>query len=413
MQINQLSRHAYHTYLITASIRIFLLEFGFSVSGVYQIINVGMTPFQLIIVGTVLSATIFFFEIPTGIVADVYSRRLSVIIGIILTGIGFIIVGLSPTFEAALFSNFLWGLSNTFISGAFTAWIVDEIGQQHAEKGFLRRTQLEQIARVSGLFLGAIIGSFAIVLPMLFAGVGLLILGIFLIMIMPETGFTPISYKDHNTWNTFFFTFRVGLRSIREHPVLRALPLIFLIRGASLVGFYRLWEKHFIDNFTLPTLPVPNPAIIWFAALALLTGLLTAILSGFIRTRIVKLKDRGITWTLVGITATLMIALVGFGATSNLIVAIFFFLIATAMGDLTIPILDVWTNRHIPSEVRATVLSMYSQTSAVGEIVAGPAIGVIGNTSMRLAMFISAGILVPTLLIYNHIARYKKTSTIQ
>ena len=39
-------------------------------------------PLQLVLVGTTLELACFLFEIPTGIVADLYSRRLSVVIGV-------------------------------------------------------------------------------------------------------------------------------------------------------------------------------------------------------------------------------------------------------------------------------------------------------------------------------------------
>jgi DHA3 family tetracycline resistance protein-like MFS transporter len=52
----------------------------------------------LVLVGTVLEPSVFIFEIPTGIVADVYSRRLSIIIGQVLIGLGFMVEGLFPVF---------------------------------------------------------------------------------------------------------------------------------------------------------------------------------------------------------------------------------------------------------------------------------------------------------------------------
>ena len=44
----------------------------------YQATVVGLSPLQMILVGTVLETVSFLFEVPTGIVADVYSRKLSV-----------------------------------------------------------------------------------------------------------------------------------------------------------------------------------------------------------------------------------------------------------------------------------------------------------------------------------------------
>ena len=60
------------------ALRIFLLSHGlgsvlftltFTVQAVYFIQTVHMDPLQLVLVGTTLEATIFLFELPTGVVA--------------------------------------------------------------------------------------------------------------------------------------------------------------------------------------------------------------------------------------------------------------------------------------------------------------------------------------------------------
>src|SRR5258708_12274175 len=93
-----------------------------------------------------MEATIFLFEIPTGIVADVYSRRLSVIIGFFLIGIAYIAEGSIQTFEAILVGNVIWGIGYTFTSGAYAAWMVDELGQERAGQAFVRSAQVGPVA---------------------------------------------------------------------------------------------------------------------------------------------------------------------------------------------------------------------------------------------------------------------------
>jgi len=104
----------------------------------YQIQCVGLTPLQLLLVGTTLEATVFLCEIPTGIIADVYSRRLSVILGMFLMGIAYFVAGVFPTFAVLLLSNVLWGMGYTCNSGAYEAWLVDELGQECAGDAFVR-----------------------------------------------------------------------------------------------------------------------------------------------------------------------------------------------------------------------------------------------------------------------------------
>jgi DHA3 family tetracycline resistance protein-like MFS transporter len=100
---------------------------------VYHITVVRLNPLQLVLVGTILEGTVFLCEIPTGALADVKSRRLSIIIGYFLIGLGFVVEGSLPYFAAVAFAQVLWGLGYTFTSGATQAWIADEIGSERAQ----------------------------------------------------------------------------------------------------------------------------------------------------------------------------------------------------------------------------------------------------------------------------------------
>ena len=60
-----------------------------TVNLVFMVQVAGLDPLQMVLVGTVLEASVFLFEVPTGVVADVVSRRLSVIIGYAIIGAGF------------------------------------------------------------------------------------------------------------------------------------------------------------------------------------------------------------------------------------------------------------------------------------------------------------------------------------
>ncbi|MCB0009838.1 MAG: hypothetical protein KDE04_25410, partial [Anaerolineales bacterium] len=109
----------------------FGMAFAFSlmsfISGIYRVQTAQLDPFQLLLLGTALEGSTFLFEVPTGIVADLYSRRLSVIIGYFVIGLGFLLEGLFPTFIVIFLAQAVWGLGYTFISGAQDAWLADEI----------------------------------------------------------------------------------------------------------------------------------------------------------------------------------------------------------------------------------------------------------------------------------------------
>src|ERR1700752_1934865 len=168
----------------------------FVVTSLYEATVAGLTPVQLILVGTTLEVSAFVFEVPTGIVADVYSRRLSIIIGYIIMGVGFLIEGFLPFFATILLAQVVWGLGYTFTSGATQAWITDEIGEDDANKLFLRATQIGLFSSLIGMGLPSFGGGNNVALPIQIGSLGVIVICIILILIMPETGFHPTPRED-------------------------------------------------------------------------------------------------------------------------------------------------------------------------------------------------------------------------
>ena len=74
---------SYRLYIGTAFWFRFCWALMTTVSMVFMVTVAGLDPLQMVLVGTVLELSTFLFEIPTGVVADVYSRRASIIIGYI------------------------------------------------------------------------------------------------------------------------------------------------------------------------------------------------------------------------------------------------------------------------------------------------------------------------------------------
>ena len=72
------------------------------------------------LVGTVLEITCLLFEVPTGIVADLHSRRTSVLIGCAVVGIGLLLQAV-PLLVTVLAAQVVWGIGYTFTSGATQA----------------------------------------------------------------------------------------------------------------------------------------------------------------------------------------------------------------------------------------------------------------------------------------------------
>ena len=107
---------------------------AFTITNIYRFTVAGLTPFQLVVVGSAMEAAVFVSEIPTGVVADLYSRRWSIIIGHAGIGLAFVAEASLPSFGGILFAQILWGVAYTFTSGATEAWLAGEMGDEDASE---------------------------------------------------------------------------------------------------------------------------------------------------------------------------------------------------------------------------------------------------------------------------------------
>ena len=207
---------AFRVYLTLSIASTFFNATMFTVLTVYYVTVAGLNPFELVLVGTIMEVTAFLFEIPTGIVADVYSRRLSVIIGTFVSGAAFIFIGFVASFATIAFGLAIWGIGATFLSGAREAWIVDEVGEDQIRYVFLRTTQFRRIASFVGTFVSVGLASVHLGLPLVVGGVGTVGLGIYLIFVMPETGFHPSAREERNPLQQMGGLFKESLQVVRR-----------------------------------------------------------------------------------------------------------------------------------------------------------------------------------------------------
>lgn len=390
--------NAFQVHLIRAALVSLGSTLAWSAIVVYQVQVIGMTPLELVLAGTMMEISIFVFEIPTGIVADVYSRRLSSIIGFFLLGIGFLMQGFFPTLAAALLGAFVWGIGYTFTSGAYDAWLVDEIGVERAGVAFLRSGQIERLTGILGIVIVVALGLISLALPIVIGGLCVIGAAIFLLLCMPETGFHPTPAAERTTFQKMSDTFREGVRVIRKQPALGRTLLVGFFYGFFSEGWDRLWRNHLIVTFSLGANTGIEP-IAWFGMLDIAGMAIGIGAAEVVRRRVNTASTRAVTWSLFWLTGIMVLGLFGYGLAPSLLAALGAYFVFTQARGLTDPLFNTWTNQMIPEEsaVRATVLSMRSQTDAIGQITGGPPVGIVGNLSLRAVFVVCGLILAPAL----------------
>lgn len=371
----------------------------FVTTSLYEATVAGLTPVQLILVGTALEISAFVFEVPTGIVADVYSRRLSIIIGYVLMGIGFLVEGFFPAFLPILLAQVIWGLGYTFTSGATQAWISDEIGEDDANKLFMRGTQVGLFASLLGMGGAMLVGANNVALPIQVGALGVMLIGVTLMLVMPETGFHPTPREDRNTWQHMWHTFKQGASTVRSRPRLMNIVFIGLFFGLYSEGFDRLWVKHLLDNFELPIL-FGNNQVAFFAVLRIAGTLLTILAVRLVEKRVDSTSSLAIGRTMLLVTGLISVAMLGFALSPLLALSIGLYLVIDALRDVRIPLQTAWVNQKLDSQVRATVHSMFGQVDAIGQMMGGPIVAGIASIGSAVASLVTSSLLLTPALFF-------------
>jgi DHA3 family tetracycline resistance protein-like MFS transporter len=364
----------------------------FVVTSLYEATVAGLTPVQLILVGTALEVSAFLFEVPTGIVADVYSRRLSIIIGYVLMGLGFLIEGFFPSFLPILLAQVVWGLGYTFTSGATEAWISDEIGEDDANRLFLRATQVGLFASLIGMGLAVLVGANNVALPIQVGAVGVILIGITLAFIMPETGFHPTPREDRNTWQHMWHTFKQGTDAVRAKPRLMSIIGVGLFYGIYSEGFDRLWVKHLLDTFELPIIFGSNQ-VAFFAALRVIGTLLAILAVRFVAKRVDTSSPLAIGRAMLIVTGLISLSLLGFALSPLLILSVGLYLAINLLRRVAGPLQTAWINQKLDSKIRATVHSMFGQVDAIGQVMGGPIVAVVAAFGSAVASLVTSSLL--------------------
>ena len=396
--VNKLS--AYKTYLLFSAITAMCFSLVATVMIVYHIEIVHLNPLQLILVGTTLELACFIFEIPTGIVADVYSRKLSIVIGGVLTGVGFILEGSISSFIFVLVAQIVWGLGSTFISGSLEAWIAEEEKNKDLDEIYIKGAQAGQIGAFIGIVLSTVIANFSVRLPIIVSGVLFIILALFLWLYMPENNFKPSAPGDLNTFKKMVYTFKSGLKFVKSKSIIMILLAVTLFYGLSSEGYDRLSNAHFLQDTTLPKLGNLS-SVTWFGIFGILGMILSFIVMHFMAKNLKNEDNRKNGKLLLCINILYISSMLIFALTRNFSLMLIAYLATNTFRIINEPIFSAWLNGHIDDNSRATVLSINGQMNSLGQILGGPIIGIIAtNISVSIGIVCTSLLVAPVLVLY-------------
>jgi DHA3 family tetracycline resistance protein-like MFS transporter len=399
-------------YLAMSGAEGFLFRMMSVIFSVFLIVQVGLDPFQLVLMGTILEVTYFVFEVPTGLLADLVSRRASVIVGWLGSGVAFAMLGWSDSFAMAALSQALWAISATFVSGADVAWITDEVGEEQARSLYVRAGQVWTVWALLGIGAGAGLAALTSLSTAIVAsGVGTFLVGLGLIVVMPEERFRrPERSHGDRLGRSMVRTLKEGIGEVRAHHVLVLVLATAALHGASTEGFDRLADLHILRDVGLPTVDGVAP-VLWF-------GVIDAggLVLGLVALAVVKRRDLGgqvaVARLLMVIDAVIIASVVVFAVAAGFWVALGAVWVVSALRSARDPVFTSWLNQGLDPKTRATINSLGGQADAVGQSVGGPVLGMIaGRVSVPAAILTSGLFALPSLFLYVRAMRRGSAAT--
>lgn len=377
-------------YYFLSSSRSFCIHIVFTLNAIYYVSQADLNPLQLVLVGTIMELAILFFEIPTGLVADFWGRKKSFIIGTFIIGVAHLLEGSFPEFWAIAIGAALWGIGWTFISGAETAWIADELENNELDLVFLKGARYGSVGSFLGIIVSVLLATaFSVQMAILIAGGLLVVIALVSIRIVPETKFVRMASEEATGFQQMLRALKSGITQIKGNSILLGLAAITLFVGLASEGFDRLWGAHFIEGFQLDA----EEAVYWFGAFYAIAFLLNI---GILKVVETYVKKR-FTHVLLVLNGLLVLTMLLFAMSETFLLAIVLYWVIASLRAVNSPLITVVTNQQLQSQGRATALSMYGQLDAFGQVAGGPLVGMVAlYTSIQGGIMMSALLIIPT-----------------
>jgi MFS family permease len=338
------------------------------------LLDAGLSNLEAFAANAFFTVGMVVFEVPTGVVADGWGRRVSFLLGTVTLAVStyfyYLLWQLSAPFWWWAVVSVLLGLGFTFFSGAVEAWLVDALRFEGYEGGL--EAVLGKGVMVSGvaMLLGSVAGG--VIAQATNLGVPFLIrVGVLLAMfvvafrLMHDVGFTP-ERSAHPLRAT-----RAVLRASTENG-LKNPPVRYVMLAAPFSAGVGIYVFYALQPYVLELFGDPRAYSVAGLAAALVAG--AEVLGGWLAPRIRRRVHRRTTVLIVSVGLAAMI-LVVLGFTPTFWLALTLLTLWAVVDAAGVPVRQAYLNDMIPSKQRATVLSFDSLIGSSGGVVVQPVLG--------------------------------------
>ena len=421
-------------FLLTGGMQGFILACGLAAI-VWWVVELRLPPLRLALLGTALVLTILIAETPTGVLADLYGRKASVVASYAVMGAAMALMAASPAFASMMVAQALWATGWTLQSGAATAWVTDEYQSRpwssprgHDPGGapaayfpppgtapgaadpaapaggdagsvldqlIVRHATWRSVGTMAGLAVTASLGIWSLRGAMVLMGVISAVFACYLAVTMAETGFgreARGSLATGGAWRDAAVIWRHGAAL-----ALRRRTLLAVVTAAAITGFAAEAIER-LDTLRLVELGLPDydggEAVVFFGAVWFVMAGLSIPVMIWLRRRLARRdapRDARLLARLLIVAGAGALAL---AVSPVFAVALAGWTILVVAGETTYPLAEAMANREATSSVRATVISFLGQAEALGQVLGGVSLGLVAQfVSLEVALAVAAGLL--------------------
>jgi MFS family permease len=346
----------------------------------------GLSFTEIMILQSISAIAIVFFEVPTGAVADIFSRKISILLGAILVGLSLLIYISGTHFIVFALAEITFSIGACLRSGADSALIYDSLKKLNMEKEYQR---IEGKARSLSLYaqaFGSVIAGFVYevhpYLPFIIS-----------IVFMAITGIAAMNFREPAVENrnkkvrtNYLSQIADSGRFIINHEKLKAVTIFCMV----FFIFYRAGFWYFQPYMESVDIPVRYFGILFFVF-----NITAAFVSKRSHNIMEKTKPRTLTFM-----ASLMILSFIIMAFVKIELGVLAILLQQMARGLYRPVTTKYLNKHIPSEKRATILSFQSLLSNLAVAITFPFMGILKDyTNIFTTHLVLGGVMLVLIVI--------------
>ena len=342
----------------------------------------GVSLANVVIAQSVFSGVVLLSEVPTGFVADKFSRKASLALGYFTSALGLMALVISPTTFGLYLMNVVRAIGLSLVSGANEALLFE--ASEREGLNYKKQSSIVMSNGVAGLFTAGLITAFvygeynsASYVPLIVATavlqVGISAFSLTLLDSRNEDQGDSVVEKEQKLWSSLKDTFKL----MRSNSTIFALTMIGLLTICNEYFLYGTYGPHF-ENMGV--------ANFWVGA-AFSAGLFM----NFVLQRYVYVLEKYFTFekafSIIKVGSIIGYIGLAFATQSDLIVV----LVISTIGlfNLERPLISDYANQELESRTRATVLSGMSLASRLTKMIMTVLLGfVVAGGSLQPGYFV-------------------------